>query len=147
MLAASAFAQPVAAQSVTPMKSFAYASGGCTNTPAALLTFGGSGAWQMGLGSGMAAPGSGTFPTGDFYVREISLSVIGGSPGNWAVIGHSGPNGDWVTGAVQPGQTKTFRFFQDAAPLFTAGEYFDAHIASCVSGMSILVVFSWVPAP
>ena len=139
-LAQSSFAQTQA------LKSFAYASSGCTSTPSPLLTFNGTANWQMGVGSGMAGPGAGVFPTGNFYVRAVSITVVGGASTNWALIGHSGPNGDWTTGAVPPGQNKKINFPADAAPLYTAGEYFDAHVSAC-DGISILVSFWWVPAP
>lgn len=124
------------------LKSFAYAA---TGTSSGFLLFSSTGAWQMGLGTGMAAPGAGTFPTGNFYVRAIGITVPTGSAGNWVMIGHSGPNGDWMNPPVLAGQTKWIRYPSDAAPLFTGGEYFDAHIGSNDATLSALVGVWYTP--
>jgi hypothetical protein len=120
------------------LKSFAYATNGNSS---GFLLFGSTGGWQMGLGTGMVAPGSGSFPSGDFYVRAIAVTVPSGTAGNWALIGHSGPNGDWVTPPVLVGHTEWFKYPDDAAPLFTAGEYFDCHIATNDNSISALIAF------
>jgi hypothetical protein len=131
-----------------PLKSFAYASQGCTTTGGApVLQFTSGGAWQMGLGSGMAPAGAGVFPAGNFYVRAIGITVNAGSNTNWVLVGHSGPNGDWMNSPVLPGKTVWLRYPSDAAPLFTAGEYFDAHVASCDGIIAAFISFWTVPAP
>lgn len=126
----------------TPLKSFAYASTGCSN---GFLTFG-TGSFQMGLGAGMAQPGSFYFPTGNFYIRKVSLTLIGGGATNWAIVGHSGPNGDWITKPAITGHDSLMDYDIDAAPLFTAGEFLDVHISFC-DGVSGLVAVWWEPAP
>lgn len=129
--------------------SFAYGSCGPTNSPdgAPVLKFDNSGKWKMGLGTDMAAAGSGAFPTGNFYLRGLGVTVLGGAAGNWVMVGHSGPNGDWTAPPVLPGRTDWFTYPEDAAPLFTAGEYFDAHVAFSDSTIEALIGFWWTPAP
>ena len=120
------------------LKSFAYASASCSD---GLFYFNGN--FELNSGN---TPGSGQFPIGNFYLRRVALTVIGGSSNDWAVVGHSGSNGDWVSGAVIGGHDSIITYDQDAAPLFTAGEYFDVH-ASCGSGQWVFVAFWYVPAP
>ena len=134
------------------LKSFAYVSSGCTTSPATLLVFDGAGHWKMGSGTDMAAPGAGSFPSGNFFVREVSLKVLSGSASTWVIIGHSGANGDWITGASTIGDpAQSIVFPSDAAPLFMAGasplEYFDVHTSSCDGSISVAVKISTVPAP
>ena len=69
-----------------------------------------------------AAPGAGRFPEGNFYLRRVAI----------AVVGHCGPNGDWVSPMVVGTGHAEISFDADAAPLFAAGEYFDLH-ASCAA--------------
>lgn len=139
-VSAPAFAQ------TQPLKSFGYQSASCTTTPdgATVLSFGATGFWKMGSGSDMALPGSAPFPSGNFFVRKIAVSVP--PNGRQVVVGHSGPNGDLVTGFVNPGESISFDFFADAAPFFTIGEYFDVHVNSCVGVPSAALVFWYVLA-
>jgi hypothetical protein len=132
---------------VTPLKSFAYDSVGyCLVSGAPMFLFSQPNGWQMG--PGFVAPGSGVLPTTDFYIRAIGLTVMGGNAGDWAVIGHSGSNGDWVTPKLLVGQPPLImRFDADAAPLFTLGEYLDAHKGLSDSALMISVCFWWIPAP
>jgi hypothetical protein len=140
------FVQSAMAQS-QPLKSFSYMSQRCTDVDGApLLTFSKDGKWRMGLGADMAPPGAGIFPTGNFNLRRVGLTVMGGSVDDWALIGHSGPNGDWVSLAVPSGKSEWMDFPSDASPLFSAGEYFDAHVSNC-NGTHVLVSFWYVPVP
>jgi hypothetical protein len=87
--------------------------------------------WKMA--PGFAVPGAGKFPEGNFYLRRVAIShAIQGDTGglSYAVVGHFGPNGDWVSPVVVGTGHAEISFDADAAPLFTAGEYFDLH-ASC----------------
>lgn len=122
-----------------PLKSFAYVSNGCSG---GLFTFGSS--FQI---NGSTPPGSFIWPTGDFYIRKVSLTITNPSPNPtaWAIVGHSGPNGDWITSPVFENETRVMPFSADAAPLFTAGEYFDVH-GDCDGSTAILAVW-WEPAP
>ena len=89
--------------------------------------------WKMA--PGFALPGAGKFPEGSFYLRHVAIShAIQGDTGglSYAVIGHSGPNGDWVSPMVVGTGHAEISFDADAAPLFTAGEFFDLH-ASCAA--------------
>jgi hypothetical protein len=58
------------------------------------------------MGPGFAQPGGGKFPEHDFWLRAISLTVSGQG---WALIGHSGDNGDVVSPMVYAGQSGTIR--------------------------------------
>lgn len=137
LLSTSAFAQQ-------PLKSFSFASAGCTSNPAPLLTFDSAGDWQM---DGVhAKPGAGVFPIGNFYIRAVAVTYLGtGQPTDWVLVGHSGPNGDWTTGAVPTGHGNFFSFAEDAAPFFTAGEYLDAHVNACDGGQALISVW-YVPS-
>ncbi len=126
---------PAHAQSNTvPLKSFGYQSLiiSCDGKDQ-LLPFDASRNWKMGRE--FAEPGAGKFPEGNFYLRRVAIShAIQGDTGglSYAVVGHSGPNGDWVSPLVVGTGHAEISFDADAAPLFTAGEYFDLH-ASCAS--------------
>jgi hypothetical protein len=111
------------------LRSFSYLSEGCTSVNGnLLLTFGKDGRWQMGGRPEQASPGAGSFPNGNFYIRAAQLFVMGGKPGDWAYLGHSGPNGDVIAGASFSGQNNPpIVYPADAAPLFIAGEYLDVH--------------------
>jgi hypothetical protein len=114
------------------LKSFGYQSltVPCDGTDQ-LLRFGKNQEWKMA--PGFAVPGAGEFPEGNFYLRHVAISheILGDTGGlSYAVIGHSGPNGDWVSPMVVGTGQAEISFGADAAPLFTAGEYFDLH-ASC----------------
>ena len=115
-----------------PLKSFGYQSipVSCDGKDQ-LLPFDANRNWKMAPGS--ALPGAGNFPEGNFYLRRVAISHTiqsdtGGS--SYAVIGHFGPNGDWVSPLIVGTGHAELSFDADAAPLFTAGEYFDLH-ASC----------------
>jgi len=128
-----------------PLLSFAYVSSGIVTVGGApLFKFDASGNWKMA--PGFAAPGSGAFPSGNFWVRKVGITVTGSS-GAWAIIGHSGANGDWTSEAVLSGNSKDVDFFEDAAPLFTAGDYFDCHPSVNDPSMVVDLAFWWTPAP
>lgn len=125
------------------LKSFAYSSTGCSN---GLMTFGSD--WRMG--PGWAAPGSGVLPTTNFWIRAISITLLGGSSTDWAIVGHSGPNGDWITAPAVNGTTEPIIYPEDAMPYFTLGEYLDVH-APANAGNALVNVWyvedGVVPAP
>jgi hypothetical protein len=78
------------------------------------------------------AMGAGQFPAGNAWIRGASVTLMGGASGDWAIIGHSGANGDWVTSrAVTNGTVgQASNIFDDAAAYyFTNGEYFDVHMS------------------
>ncbi len=139
----------------TPLLSFAYESvGPCLVSGANMFLFTSPSGWKMGPGSGSdyAIPGSGAsiMPTASFYIRKIGVTTLGGTTGDWVLIGHSGPNGDWVTPKVLPNQTFVIDFDATAAPLFTVGgttpEYLDAHQGNPSTTMAASICFWWVPA-
>jgi hypothetical protein len=124
---------PARAQSNTiALKSFGYQSltVSCDGKDQ-LLAFDTNRNWKMA--PGFALPGAGKFPEGNFYLRRVAIShAIEGDTGSlsYAVIGHFGPNGDWVSPMVVGTGHAELSFDADAAPLFTVGKYFDLH-ASC----------------
>ena len=118
-----------------PLKSFSYQSlvVSCDGKDQ-LLPFNTKGDWKMA--PGFAVPGAGEFPDGKFYLRQVSIThSIGGQAGDgsYAVVGHSGPNGDWVSPMIVGSGQAEISYPQDAAPLFTPGEYFDLH-TNCARG-------------
>jgi hypothetical protein len=130
-----------------PLLTFAYASSGELLVGGApMLNFYTD--WRMAPEHALPPDGDHPFPSVNFYVRKIGLTVLGGQPGNWVLIGHSGPNGDWMNTPCPSGQTMYLNFDADAAPLFTqgVGEYFDAHIGFLDPTLSLLVGFWYVPA-
>ena len=144
ILAASAYESPSQSQNTlaarptaktVPLKSFSYMSIPIEcNGKDQLLPFDAEGHWKMA--PDQAKPGAGEFPSGNFYLRKVSLShSIEGEAGlgSYAVVGHSGPNGDWVSPMIVGTGHAEISFDPDAAPLFTSGEYFDLH-TSCASG-------------
>ncbi len=132
VLLLSAALSPAHAQSNSaPLKSFGYQSLPipCDGKDQ-LLPFDASRNWKMA--PGFAAPGAGAFPEGSFYLRRVAIShaILGDTGGlSYAVIGHSGPNGDWVSPMVVGTGHAEISFDADAAPLFIAGEYLDLHAA------------------
>lgn len=139
------------ALAAVPLDSFAYgSSGGITVGGAPMLNFGSD--WRFG--PGWATGYAGVMPAASFYIRRIGVTVMGGSAGNWALIGHSSPtNGDWVTMHVPATggvSTSWFGYDADAAPLFTVGspavEYLDCHVGAADSSMSVFVGVWWAPA-
>lgn len=130
----------VAAAQTSALKSFAYQSDNCINN---FLYF--SNNWQINASN---PPGAGSFLTGNFWVRAISLAYFNnGGTNDWAVVGHSGPNGDWITPPAIAGRdTVTIVYPADTAPKFTAGEYFDVHTGSCSGGEWGFVTIWYVPA-
>jgi hypothetical protein len=136
-----------------PLLSFSYTSTGCDRDSGLLLFGAAPGYKQMGVNLPTAQyPGSGVFPTpgvngasGNFWVRQVSVTVSSGQPGNWVVVGHSGPNGDLISEYVLVGQTKLTRYDADAAVLFTAGEIFDAHVAFYDASIQASIRFSYIP--
>lgn len=101
------------------------------------------------MAPGFAAPGAGKFPSGAFFLRKVSIThSIDGVPGagSYAVVGHSGPNGDWVSPMIVGALGHALISYDaDAAPLFTPGEYFDLH-ADCERGSHwASAVFWYVP--
>jgi hypothetical protein len=138
---------PVHAGTLT-LKSFAYQSiiVPCTGNDQ-LLPFNAKGDWKMA--PGFATPGAGKFPSGSFYLRRVSVThSIDGIPGggSYAVIGHSGPNGDWVSPMIVGTGQAGISYDADAAPLFTPDEYFDLH-TNCAHGSHWASASFWyVPA-
>jgi hypothetical protein len=116
------------------LKSFSYMSQTVAcNGDDQLLPFDKKGDWKMA--AGYAPPGAGEFPSGNFYVRAVTVShaINGNIADSYAVVGHGGPNGDHVSPWLMGPGTQMITYPEDAAPLFTAGEYFDLH-ARCISG-------------
>jgi hypothetical protein len=102
------------------------------------------------MAPGFAMPGAGKFPSGSFYLRRVSIThIVDGEAGAgaYAVIGHSGPNGDWVSPMIVGNGQAEIAYDADAAPLFTPGEYFDFH-TNCARGSHWgSAAFWYVPAP
>ncbi len=119
-----------------PLKSFGYESltVACDGKDQ-LLPFDAKRNWKMA--PGFATPGAGKFPEGNFYLRRVTIShAIEGDTGglSYAIIGHSGPNGDWLSPMIVGSGQAEISFDADAAPLFTAGEYFDLHATCAPAG-------------
>lgn len=112
----------------TLLKSFSYLSLGCRSD--GLMIFGPANEFRMG--DLYAQPGANFFPTGNFWVRAVSLMYMA-PPTYWALVGHGGPNGDVVSPATPGGTVQTISYPEDASPYFTLGEYFDVH-ANCQPG-------------
>ncbi len=131
-----------------PLKSFAYASIGCTAVSGApLLVFGPNNQWKMG--PGYAPSGAGPLPSINFWIRSISVTFFndGAVPQEWAIVGHSGPGGDWVSPAVVANYGAVTKDYpSDAAPLFTLGEYLDFHVFTCDHGERVVISVWYVPA-
>jgi hypothetical protein len=130
---------------MTPLRSFSYRSqtvyGNGTDQ---LMPFDDNGHWQMAYG--FAAPGAGKFPQGSFWVRKVAITHWLQRPtqNSYAVVGHSGENGDWVSPMIV-GCGQAVTSYDGAAPLFTPGEYFDVH-ACCHKGKHwVAVCFWWIP--
>ena len=104
-----------------PLKSFGYQSLtiSCDGKDQ-LLPFDTNRNWKMA--PGFAVPGAGKFPQGNFYLRRVAIShaIFGDTGGlsyavSYAVIGHSGPNGDWVTPMVVGSGHAEMSFDADAS--------------------------------
>jgi hypothetical protein len=140
------------AAETVPLKSFSYrtelvACAGLNKDQ--LMPFAPRGDWKMA--PGFADPGAGTFPSGKFFLRRVTVThVITGTAGPlaYAMVGHSGPNGDWISPMIVGNeQSAIISYDADAAPLVTPGEYFDIH-ASCESGTHWATASFWyVPVP
>jgi hypothetical protein len=78
-----------------------------------------------------AQPGAGDWPTGVFYIRIACIThyVQGSQIHSFAVVGHSGPNGDHTTPLLIGNGTLCSPVF-DPPIIFTPGEYLDLH-AGC----------------
>ena len=100
-----------------------------------------------------APPGSGVFPGGAFTIRKVFIAhVVNTSSGSvtdaYAVAGHSGMNGDWVTpmiiGANAMGENS---YPADAPVKFAVGEYLDIH-AGCTGAATHSVKMAvWYTVP
>lgn len=100
-----------------------------------------------------APPGSGVFPGGAFTIRKVFIAhVLNAGSGivtdAYAVVGHSGPNGDWVTPMIiGPNAMGENSYPADAPVKFDAGEYLDVH-AGCNGNASHSVkVAVWYTVP
>lgn len=96
-----------------------------------------------------APPNAGVWPAGyNLTVRKVCLMHGGSFTGpSYAVVGHSGPNGDLVTPWVgRSGDSQCMSYEKDAAIVVTGGEYFDVH-AGCASGSHFVVMQIWYTRP
>lgn len=126
---------------VTPLKSFGYMTADvpCTSHDQ-LMPLDAAGNNK----APPALPGSGDFPAGLFYVRQVCVShTIQGGPSDYsyAVVGHSGPNGDLIS-PLLPGTGSTCIAFNTAPVVFSPGEYIDLH-AKCVRGTHWATLQIW----
>jgi hypothetical protein len=72
----------------------------------------------------------------------ISHSIRGDPSFSWALIGHSGPNGDHTSPVVHGTGVQCLSFPADAPVVFTHGEYLDVH-AGCVRGTHWVMMQIW----
>lgn len=127
-----------------PLLSFAFGSTGIIllggNVP--LLTFGGGDTWKL---TPLITPGSGSWPATDFWIRGISLTYLCAPPRNWAIVGHGGSNGDWITPPVLGGESRLVQYPEDACPLFTLEtDYLDVHVDN-LPNICAMVAIWYVP--
>jgi len=98
-----------------------------------------------------ALPDSGHFPPGQFFIRKIFVAhIITGGPvtGAYAVVGHSGPNGDWVSPMViGPNAVGKNSFPADAPVIFAPGEYLDIHAGCTGPATQSAVIAIWYTVP
>lgn len=98
-----------------------------------------------------APPGAGVWPAGySVTVRKVCVTHGGSfSAPSYAVVGHSGPNGDHVSPYVNvpwTGGTECMSYEKDAPVVVTGGEYFDVH-ANCASGTHHVILQLWYTQP
>lgn len=134
---------PVEAQ--TPLRSAAWAGPTiqCGESPTAanadLMPLDALNHWE----TQNAHPGAGQWPDGySTTIRKVCLSHVGNFQAGYAVVGHSGPNGDHVTPFVIGIGTLCMNYEADAPVVVTGGEYFDVH-AGCSSGSHAIILQLW----
>ena len=96
-----------------------------------------------------AKPGAGVWPVGyNLTVRKVCLTHAGSFTGpSYAVVGHSGPNGDHVSPyLVNQSGSVCMSYEKDAAVVVTGGEYFDIH-AGCSVGSHHVILQLWYTQP
>lgn len=95
-----------------------------------------------------ATPGAGQWPAGqNLTARKVCVTHKGQFSGDsYAVVGHSGPNGDHVSPYVIGVGTQCMSYEKDAPVVVTGGEYFDVH-AACQSGSHSVVLQLWYTQP
>lgn len=121
----------------TPLKSFSYESDGCSN--GLMLFYGQNYMLQPGN-----PPGAGEFPTGAFWIRNVSLTFTSDDKTETAVVGHWGPNGDLLSPFVIANQWGSISYPSDGVPLFSPGEYLDVHVNSnCNNNESVSLVVGY----
>ena len=109
-----------------------------------LMPLDGAGNWN----TYSSVPGAhvGWNPNQNMTVRKVCIVHEGNMTGaSYAVVGHNGPNGDWVTPRINT--TEAFCMSFDSVPVvFTGGEYFDIH-AGCTSGSHHVILTIWYTQP
>lgn len=139
------------AQSALPLKSAAWRGPdiACGSSPTAagadLMPLDGSMHWE----TQNAPPGAGPWPAGyNLLVRKVCVSHGGtfADSDGYAVVGHSGPNGDHVSPWLLGKGTICLSYDWDSPVVVTGGEYFDVH-AGCSSGTHYVVLQLWYVQP
>lgn len=90
-----------------------------------------------------STPGAGPWPAGNFSIRYVCIShyVNGVTANAYAVVGHSGPNGDWISPMIQGSTQQCIVYPYETPVQFTVGEYLDVH-TSCQTGSNHWVAMS-----
>ncbi len=96
------------------------------------------------MAPGEASPGSGVFPTAPFVIRHVNVThwIDHADAYSYAVVGHSGPNGDHVSPFLVGAGSIGISYSGDAAPVFAEGDYLDVH-ASCGGRKHRVAVQIW----
>lgn len=79
-------------------------------------------------------------------VRKVCVAHYGTFTNGYAVVGHSGPNGDHVSPYLIGKGQACMEFPADAPVVVTGGEYFDVH-AGCESGSHAVTLQIWYTRP
>lgn len=94
-----------------------------------------------------APSGAGPYPAGyNITVRKVCVTHFTSDPNAYAVVGHSGPNGDHVSPVVIGNGTQCMSYEKDAPVVVIGGEYFDVH-AACNSGSHSAILQLWYTQP
>lgn len=95
-------------------------------------------------------PGAGIWPTGrNLIVRKVCIRHMVSAPGfnDYAVAGHSGPNGDHVTPYAQSNGPAACMSYDGSPVVVTGGEYFDVHASCSVGGVHSVILQIWYEKP
>lgn len=131
-----------------PIRSFSYLSYSCG--PNGFMAFGTRASdWKLSPYPSIGAqPGAGSWPTEPIWIFHSSITLLSPDATNWAIIGHSGTNGDWTSDPATPGRGAISRDFPVTHPVYfdPVSDYLDVHVARCSDGTWVILNFEYVPA-